>query len=118
MEGAGETELRSCHKICCSRRGRKNQHIFHLVNGKVVTDRKVVFSFFPFYRSDGTMLARNALEKKIVDPPMNKHAASTVEAFLYEGIAAGEVFDDVFIFHVVHFHDMMFEIGEKIVVQG
>ena len=81
-------------------------------------DRKVVFSFFPFSRSDGTKLARNALEKKVVDPPMNKHAATTIEAFLYEGIAAGKVFDDVFIFHVVHFHDMMFEVGEEIVVQG
>ena len=49
---------------------------------------------------------------------MDKHAATTIETFLYEGIAAGEVFDDVFIFHVVNLHHMMFEIGEEIVVQG
>lgn len=49
---------------------------------------------------------------------MNKHAATAIETFLYEGIAAGEVFDDVFIFHVVHFHDIMFEVGEEIVLQG
>ena len=49
---------------------------------------------------------------------MNKHAATTIETFLYEGIAAGEVFDDVFIFYVVDLYHMMFEVGEKIVVQG
>lgn len=65
-----------------------------------------------------TKLARNVLEKKVVDPPMNKHAATTIETFLDEGIAAVEVFDDIFIFHVVDFHHMMFEVGEKIVVQG
>ena len=63
-----------------------------------------------------TTLARNALEKKVVDPPMNKHAATTIETFLYEGIAAGEVFDDAFIFYVVDLYHMMFEVGEKIVV--
>lgn len=49
---------------------------------------------------------------------MDKHAATAIETFLYEGIAAGEVFDDVFIFHVVDLHHMMFKIGEEIVVQG
>ena len=65
-----------------------------------------------------TKLARDALEKKVVDPPMNKHAATAIETFLYEGIAAGEVFYDIFIFHVVNFHHIMLEVGEKIVVQG
>ena len=49
---------------------------------------------------------------------MNKHAATTIETFLDEGIAAGEVVDDIFIFHVVDFHHMMFEVGEEIIVQG
>ena len=49
---------------------------------------------------------------------MDKHAATAIQTFLYEGIAAGEVFDDVLFFHVVDFHHMMFEIGKKISVQG
>ena len=49
---------------------------------------------------------------------MNKHAATTIETFLDEGIAAGEVVDDIFIFHVVDFHHMMFEVGEEIIAQG
>lgn len=49
---------------------------------------------------------------------MDKHAAATIETFLYEGIAAGKVFDDIFIFHVVDLHHMMLEIGKEIVVQG
>ena len=49
---------------------------------------------------------------------MDKHAATTIETFLYEGIAAGEVFDDIFIFDVVDLHHMMFKVGEKLVVQG
>ena len=49
---------------------------------------------------------------------MNKHAAATVKTFLYEGIATGDVFDDILIFHVVNFDHVVFEIGEEILVQG
>ena len=49
---------------------------------------------------------------------MDKDAATTIETFLDEGIAAGKVLDDVFIFHVVNFHHVMLEIDEEIVVQG
>ena len=59
-----------------------------------------------------TTLARNALEKKVLDPPMNKHAATTIETFLYEGIAAGEVFDDVFIFYVVDLYHLVLLVSQ------
>ena len=49
---------------------------------------------------------------------MNKHAATTIETFLYKGITAGEMFDDVFIFHVVDFHHMVSEVGKEIFIQG
>ena len=49
---------------------------------------------------------------------MDKHAATAIQTFLYEGIAAGKVFDDIFIFHVVDLHHILFKIGEEIAVQG
>lgn len=93
--------------------------MLHLNNGKVVEDRKVVSFLLSFFQLDVTKTCQKRFRKeKVVDPPMDKHAAATIETFLYEGIAAGEVFDDVLIFDVVDLHHMMSEIGEEIVIQG
>ena len=53
-EAIGETDLRLCHNKCSIRRGRKNQHILHLDNGKVVEDRKVVSFLLSFFQLDVT----------------------------------------------------------------
>ena len=54
MEAIGETDLRLCHNKSSIRRGRKNQHILHLDNGKVVEDRKVVSFLLSFFQLDVT----------------------------------------------------------------
>ena len=49
---------------------------------------------------------------------MDKDTSAPIKTFLDEGIAGGEVLDDVFIVDVVHLDDVMCEIAEQVVVQG
>lgn len=39
--------------------------------------------------------------------PMNEHTSATIQAFLDESIAAGEMFEDVVIIDIIYLNDVM-----------
>ena len=71
-----------------------------------------------FFLSAVALLARKESTMwKISDPPMNQYASSPVKPLLDEGIAGVKVLDDIFVFHVIDFDDVVLEIHEEIIVK-
>ena len=49
---------------------------------------------------------------------MNQYASSAAQALLNEGIAGGEMLDDVVVFHVIDRDDVVAEIRKGTVIEG
>ncbi|KAF6224021.1 hypothetical protein HO133_010595 [Letharia lupina] len=62
-------------------------------------------------------LARYHDAEELSDLPMNQYTSSGVEALLDEGIAGGEMLNDVLVFHVVDLDDMVVEIHEEMIIE-
>lgn len=62
-------------------------------------------------------LARYHGAEELSDLPMNQYASSGVEALLDEGIAGGEMLNDVLVFHVVDLDDVVFVIHEEMIIE-
>jgi hypothetical protein len=48
---------------------------------------------------------------------VHKHAAACVKAILYELVAGWEVFEEILIVHIVHFHNFVSVASKQIFVQ-
>lgn len=50
--------------------------------------------------------------------PVNKNSSTAIEAFLNEGIAGGEVLNNVLILNIVHLNDQVPVGCEEVFIQG
>lgn len=62
-------------------------------------------------------LARYHDAEGLSDLPMNQYTSSGVKALLDEGIAGGEMLNDVLVFHVVDLDDVVVEIHEEMIIE-
>ena len=50
--------------------------------------------------------------------PMNQYTSPLIKPLLNEGIAGGEMLDDVLVFHVINFDDVVLVVEEEMIVEG
>ena len=54
---------------------------------------------------------------EISDLPMNQYTSSPIEPLLDESIAGGKMLNDIFIFHVIDFDNVVQVINEEIAIK-
>ena len=100
--------------------GRRREEKEALRTGRKDQRTRVVYGLVAqevFFLSLVALLARRSTMWKLSDLPMNQDTSSPIKPLLYEGIAGGKILNDIFVFHVIDFDDVVPVIHEEIAIK-